>query len=263
MNLFEKQNKDIQRVRALELDSVIALLPENSSDLKLLEIGAGTGYQLSRLKEFVKEAVGIDIPQSNYAALRTEHVIDYDGISLPFEDNSFDIIFSSNTMEHVVDLPLMHKEIKRVLNPNGTVIHVVPTHIWKIWNTVIHYPMLPNVILSYFQRKSQSQQAGISMGDGTISKRNHNVLSLIKNVIFPPLHGERGNRFTELFYLHTGWWLRHFQENGWKIIQYKPAGVYYSGHFFSSINRQMASKWLGSSCIIIILQSKDSKLKGN
>jgi SAM-dependent methyltransferase len=257
MNLIEKQYVNIHKVRELELNTVISLLPKNSKELKLLEIGAGTGYQLRKLKQFVREAVGIDIPQSNYAAARIEKVIDYDGITFPFEDNTFDIVFSSNTLEHVVDLSKMHKEIKRILKPHGKVIHVVPTHVWKIWNTIIHYPMLPKVIFSYLQRRSQNMQGDRVIGDGTIRSRNHNAVSLIKNVIFPPVHGERGNRFSEFFYLHTGWWLRHFSENGWEIVKRKPAGAFYSGHFSFSFDRHKASKWLGSSCLVVFLESKD------
>lgn len=257
MNLIEKHNADIHEVRGMELETVISLLPGNSKNLKLLEIGAGTGFQLKCLKQHVKEAVGIDIPQSNYSSSRIEEIIYYDGVTLPFEDNSFDIVFSSNTLEHVVDLPAMHREIKRVLTPDGIAIHVLPTHVWKFWNTLIHYPMLPKVILGYFLRKAEKERDAKAYGDGTMNKRSHSLISLIKNVFFPPLHGERGNRFTEIFYLHTGWWSRHFRENGWRIIRKIPAGTYYSGHFALPINRRKVSRWLGSSCIIFLLQRQN------
>lgn len=45
---------------------------------------------------------------------------------LPFEDNSFDIIVSSHTLEHIHNiLPLM-EELYRIAKPNALMIHQVP-----------------------------------------------------------------------------------------------------------------------------------------
>jgi SAM-dependent methyltransferase len=48
------------------------------------------------------------------------------GESLPFQDNSFDAIFSLNVLEHVKDPFLAAKELLRVLKPGGDLVVVVP-----------------------------------------------------------------------------------------------------------------------------------------
>jgi ubiquinone/menaquinone biosynthesis C-methylase UbiE len=67
-------------------------------------------------------------------------ITDFDGRNAPFHDASFDIVFSSNVLEHVPDLVHMHSEIQRVLTPNGYAVHVLPTHSWRLWTTLSAFP---------------------------------------------------------------------------------------------------------------------------
>ncbi|NLE43629.1 MAG: class I SAM-dependent methyltransferase [Chloroflexi bacterium] len=46
--------------------------------------------------------------------------------SLPFPDESFDVVYSRHTLEHVVDLRRALSEIQRVLKPGGRFIFCVP-----------------------------------------------------------------------------------------------------------------------------------------
>ena len=80
------------------------------------------------------------IPDSNYAQARVFPIIDYDGRHIPFDDASFDIVFSSNVMEHICDLHQTNREIQRVLRPDGYCVHVMPTHIWRFWTTLSAFP---------------------------------------------------------------------------------------------------------------------------
>ncbi|WP_093014369.1 class I SAM-dependent methyltransferase [Sphingobium sp. YR768] len=43
----------------------------------------------------------------------------YDGRTMPFSDDHFDVVFSWGVMEHVADVPAVLAEIKRVLKPGG------------------------------------------------------------------------------------------------------------------------------------------------
>ncbi|HSC53853.1 MAG TPA: class I SAM-dependent methyltransferase [Phnomibacter sp.] len=256
MNLREKHNLRIKKVRLLELETVIDNLPADAGNKSLLEIGAGAGFQLAVLKNYFKEVKGIDIPLSNYTNSRVAEIIDYDGKIIPFPNQSFDVIFSSNTLEHIADLEGMNKEIKRVLKQGGIAVHVVPTSVWKFWNTLLHYPMLFQSIRFYFFRKKESKDLGEKpvLAEGTLTPKKRNIGLLLFNVIFPPLHGERGNRFTEIFYFRPAWWRTFFKKDGWDIVKSKNAGVYYSAHFMlPNANRLKLGKWLGSSCMILIV----------
>lgn len=62
----------------------------------------------------------------------------YDGIHIPYEENTFDIIFSRQVFEHVRHPDLLMKEIYRVLKPQGvfigSVAYLEPFHSYSIFN---------------------------------------------------------------------------------------------------------------------------------
>ena len=41
-------------------------------------------------------------------------------------------MFSSNTLEHVKQLDILLKEMRRVLKPRGTMVHILPTSAWRL-----------------------------------------------------------------------------------------------------------------------------------
>lgn len=45
---------------------------------------------------------------------------------MPFEDNAFDYIFSSQVFEHVMDYDITLKEIRRLLKPGGLSLNIFP-----------------------------------------------------------------------------------------------------------------------------------------
>ena len=48
------------------------------------------------------------------------------GENLPFNDASFDYIITSHVLEHVWDLISCFHEMKRILKPNGLMVHIIP-----------------------------------------------------------------------------------------------------------------------------------------
>ena len=51
-------------------------------------------------------------------------LISYDGLELPFDDNSFDVVLSNAVIEHMMELDLVTKEMARVTSPNGINYHL-------------------------------------------------------------------------------------------------------------------------------------------
>ena len=90
---------------------------------KLLEIGAAG----SRLGEFVANYVGLDpYPMEGLVQGTWEH--------LPFPDNSFDMVFSSQTLQMVTNPRRALEESVRVVNPGGYVIIIAP-NLERPWST--------------------------------------------------------------------------------------------------------------------------------
>ncbi|MCK4672663.1 class I SAM-dependent methyltransferase [candidate division WOR-3 bacterium] len=95
---------------------------------KLLEVGCGIGVLSSYLSEKYKwEVTGIDLDPEQIKKAKKDHgenkylkFLEADVTKLPFEDNEFDLVLSSDALHHVVanwDKAL--NGISRVLRTNG------------------------------------------------------------------------------------------------------------------------------------------------
>ena len=89
----------LDAVRRYESERVLALVPTPRG--RLLEIGAAGGFQAQLLAPHFAEVEAIDLPQSIPAGTKAFPVEPYDGHRLPFPDRSFDLVFSSNVLEHI------------------------------------------------------------------------------------------------------------------------------------------------------------------
>jgi SAM-dependent methyltransferase len=126
----------LHNIRLFEFNFILNYLPSPPS--KILEIGAGTGWQSKLLNEYKYDVCSIDLPTSNYASQRVWDVVNYDGMEIPFLDGEFNVIFSSNVMEHVPNLLELHREMYRVLDKDGICLHVMPTPTWRMFTNFTH-----------------------------------------------------------------------------------------------------------------------------
>lgn len=113
---------------------------------KGLDIGYA-GY-ISDVLPILDSAIGID---KNYP--------NYDGVTLPFADNSQDYIYSSHMLEHVDDRTSIIKDWMRVLKPKGYIICIVPNYMLyekketlpSIWNNDHKVFFSPGSLLLEFE----------------------------------------------------------------------------------------------------------------
>jgi ubiquinone/menaquinone biosynthesis C-methylase UbiE len=130
--------EQLNTLRSAEIEKIVTHFRPVGA--RVLEVGAGTGQQALELQRRGFDVEAIEIPSSNYAQDRLFSITDFNGRHIPFPDASFDIVFSSNVLEHVPDLVQMHSEIRRVLRPSGYAVHVLPTHVWRFWTTLSAFP---------------------------------------------------------------------------------------------------------------------------
>jgi len=109
------------------------LVDDNGVD-SVLDVGCGEGfdlYQLSMYFDKAKQLTGIDSSQKAIDRAKLEFAGGDDRINymvgdaskrLPFKDGEFDLVFSSNFIESVVDKDKVLKEMHRVLKPGGQFI---------------------------------------------------------------------------------------------------------------------------------------------
>jgi SAM-dependent methyltransferase len=89
----------------------------------LLDVGCGNKPYASMFADHVEQYIGADVQQNSQNSV--DAIIDTSG-HLPFEDNSFDTLLSTQVLEHVTE-PLVHlREFARVLRPGGTLVLTIP-----------------------------------------------------------------------------------------------------------------------------------------
>ena len=200
---FEGKQAQLRKIRATEIEMISEIIKKYCSKAeRVLEIGAGTGSQSKILsKKF--EVSAIDIESSRYNNANQEYKVEsYDGINIPFSDNSFDIIYSSNVLEHVVYLKELNEEIKRVLKPNGLVIHILPSSFWAFCHVTLYYPHVIRLIIKNFKNisyvKAYKQQRYENKENSVNSNR---ILKLIRKFfyyLYPKPHGEFKSALQEI-----------------------------------------------------------------
>lgn len=94
---------------------------------RVLDIGAGAGeINPYDFKGRCGEMVGVDMDERVVDNPLLDRGVVGDGESLPFDDESFDVVFSIYVLEHVADPASFAAEIKRVLKPGGVVLSITP-----------------------------------------------------------------------------------------------------------------------------------------
>jgi SAM-dependent methyltransferase len=95
-------------------------------EMAVLEVGCGTGLFLSKLR--ARKRIGCDFSQGLLTQFKKEDIIlvQADAEHLPFRENSFDVVYSINLLEHVPHPELAIREANRVLKKGGKLIIITP-----------------------------------------------------------------------------------------------------------------------------------------
>jgi 2-polyprenyl-3-methyl-5-hydroxy-6-metoxy-1,4-benzoquinol methylase len=111
--------------------------------LKILNVGAATGYTTELLAEY-GEVTTVEYDKPCYEYIKTflkGEIVNASVTDLPFADNSFDMVCAFDVIEHVKEDQLAVSELGRVCNKNGTIFITVPAHnfLWSEHDVINHH----------------------------------------------------------------------------------------------------------------------------
>ena len=150
-----------------QLSLVAAAVPGGLNGKHALEIGAACGAQLvCAAREFGAVAMGVEPGDFEFASniklarlFFAYHgmkpvVCEAVGENLPFPDNTFDVVFSFNVLEHVQDPGRVLAEAVRTLKPGGTGFILVPNYgsFWEGHYGIFWIPHMPHFIARLYVR---------------------------------------------------------------------------------------------------------------
>ena len=272
-------------IREQELETLgpcLKHLAERSA--RLLEIGGGNGLQAKLLAEMGFEVISID-PSPRKPSLFD--VQTGDCTKIEFDDDSFDVVFSSNVLEHVADLSKGLVEMKRVLRPGGIMIHTMPTPTSTVLTMLIQpigyifgLCFVAKEGWKFFQSrfsklrgKNKSQKCSLqkvsSKNEKSLDKKNIyatlKMLNPLRLIITQP-HGSSVCSFAELRTWRKKVWRERFEKSGFTVKRVLDLPLSYSRHNifpfgFISLRRFLAKVCL-TSCVGYILTVEDDEQHG-
>ena len=130
VNLVAKQVGPEQQLSQKALESKYSKKTKSKDNIRLLDIGSGTGYFLNAAKERGYTVTGIEKDSNARDYAITNFALDIkDEQSLwSIENDSFDVITLWHVLEHMENLNEVVAKINSILKPDGVVILALPNH---------------------------------------------------------------------------------------------------------------------------------------
>ena len=241
--------KNLHDLRNFELNYILDKIKLKKSD-KILDFGAGDGYLLNKIKDNGYHNVsGIDIYNSNYEP--ELNILSYSGNIDDFPVNeSYDVIFSSNVIEHIENQEDYFLLFDKILKKNGLQIHIMPTHYWKFWNSLFYYYSVGIYIFKRFIFKNNQKL------ENNYKKTINNELK--QSPLFIGRHGSIGSTFDEFYLFNPNNYFKIFKKLNLEYESFKIPLIY-SGHYFLGSKfslkfRNKVSNILGYSCHCYVIK---------
>ena len=146
-----------ERIRQLEWNAIKKYIPVGST---FLDVGCGAGYSLMKAySELECEVQGIDPEPGSHGVGRftadlwkERPIVQGSAEALPFENDTFDVVYSSHVLEHVDSESKALQEMYRVLKPHGVLIIGVPTASMSLIGFLSAFAFTTHISIYHFLR---------------------------------------------------------------------------------------------------------------
>jgi ubiquinone/menaquinone biosynthesis C-methylase UbiE len=161
----EESSPEDDRTTPARLKRLLAVLKDQSTSGRVLDAGCGNGFFTNAIKDAGYDVTGLDISENILIETRRRYptaklVLSGLDSPWPFEDKSFDMVFSTETIEHIFDIYEMIREANRTLKKNGTFMVTTPYHglvknlIICLFNFERHFSYVEGGHIRFFTKRS-------------------------------------------------------------------------------------------------------------
>ena len=236
-----------------------------------LELGAGDGFQSKLISKYIEKLISTDYNLSRLQEKSTSTIeyikCDAEETDSCFTSKRFDIIFSSNLLEHVPHPGKALRGMSQILNDDGIMIHIMPNFLWKFSQITMFYPNLfieiaeriltPKRLIASIKKRFKKKENILK----TKTKFDNNPKSSQHNYswLWPYPHGAYKNHFDEFLAFRKKRWMSIFKSEGFKVIKVIK-GPLCSGYGFGldNIRKHLENIGLSSSYTYITVKENYS-----
>jgi len=229
-NYFELRSKELEIFL-----SVSHIVPQGT----MLEIGCGNAFNACILAQSADKVVATDLFRQSaethsqgmrvaqecvkFLGVKNCILLSCAGEKLPFKNETFDMIFSMYTLEHVSDRGQMLLEAKRILKKGGILILIVPSFMERLFYPFVFYAGLLVSFTAYLLGRKKIKDEGGSLGCNCSKRRNDSSFLIRFRKRYPhfPLpepHGSYRNYFEEVRNSLPVSWKDICQKSGLEIV---------------------------------------------
>lgn len=199
-------------------------------NLRVLEVGCGDGFQSAILAKWYKTVISTDVTRQRKPYLLVKNFLICSAEHLPFLSDCFDIVFASQTLEHVKNRKLALLEICRVLKEKGYFLTTVPSIHWRIITWVMSYPAkLIRLYQRYIRPKPCKGDRMNNLGKET-PVQDESILRKMGRFLRPDVHGEYESVFEEISAYKRSSWIELIENSTNLKITSSIKFLAYSGH---------------------------------
>tara|TARA_Y100000590_G_scaffold462865_1_gene628094 strand:- start:4867 stop:5673 length:807 start_codon:yes stop_codon:yes gene_type:complete len=196
-------------IRQKEIEAIFKNIPGSFFKYSL-ELGAGDGIQSTLIAKYTTKLLSTDLNQDRL--IKKSHPrIDYDicdAENLKYASDRFELIYSSNLLEHLPNPKKAILEMKRVMKDDGLMIHVIPNRFWKFLHLILFYPhkILTLIDIALFGRKNSPKAMNNNLKSNRVSS------NIISRTLWPQIHGEYSGHIEEFISMGKPFWSKQFED---------------------------------------------------
>ncbi len=236
----------LHQIRRREIEMIFSNCPEQIFS-KALELGAGDGFQSVLISKYATKLISTDYNEKRLKKKNTQsieyQICDAEEIKNSFKQQEFDLVFSSNLLEHLPNPEKTLQAIHTLLKDDGITIHIMPSPFLTLCYVVFYFPnriihlletffqqgSLKKSVFTLFQKRNKPQVSSQESGNNLKSQRPQR--SFIHRLLIPAPHGVSASNFDELSAFSKRRWQKEFEQSDLELIAILK-GLTYSGYGF-------------------------------